>query len=229
MLTRIDIGDTCVVCHVPATTLDVLEFRVRIRCLADDVRRQEAARWFARHTNVTGEELATYAENLRAETCLSPARVFELFGRYASDDVPLDVLLYGACESLCEVAGLSKEVLAGVVAFRDRQSGIKPSWRPESVCTCIRCRWNGPPEDAPDELPPGMTCIYLEADIRSVLAATSVAGLTDPSEPYWLSQLRGAMEQAVARRLAHDREAQEEKKQWSQANDELATMLGGRR
>lgn len=194
MIVTLDIAGAALACRVPQTTLDVLQWRVRIASLPLEAKLRCANDWLRSHVVNTDE-------NGPADT--QWLGLLQHLAGIDTTDTPAIAHLLLAGDLLCEQAGYPAELLAGIVTFRDRQNGIDPNWKPQPVCDCYQCVSRGRVPNDPD-----MVCVYDVPDM-SVEAAIALSGIEDVNEPYWLTQVRGAMQRADSRRWAHEREQRE--------------------
>ena len=211
----LDMSGTTLECRVPTTAAEVLDFRVRIRCITDPTARLLAARqWFFEHVLDSPAELPEWPKT-------------------DEEELPGSIWLYAACETLISRACLSEDVIRDVVRLEDRKNGIAEDWRPRSKCDCVQCRWD--PRDGPmPELPPEHECLFGGLDPRAALVVSEVSGVEDLSQPYWLVQARAALQVAQWRRWRHEAEERErkdtERPEWLKAASQLGDLLrGGRR
>lgn len=122
------------------------------------------------------------------------------------------------CQAIAASAGLPDTVLDGIAGLLDKQNDIPQGWKPESICTCVKCRKG-------TDNPRGMSCLYDEFDQRAVVAIARVAGVTDTGEPYYVAQVRAALSHAEGRRMAHERQKREEQAEY----DDIMKRKGLRR
>lgn len=195
-LTLGDLGT--VRCTEPQTTRDVLDYRVRI-CLLDDEIRQvrESARWMSRHV-------------ISPQKWADPSALLEDVLAASSEETPVLVDFLRACHALCDAAGISESVETRMRTLLDHQNGLDPEWVQPSQCECAACRRGATLRVE------GSVCIYEDAGADVLLALSEVADL-DPGEcdePYYVTQIRGVYKRSRDRLSAWKRLQDEEHAQY---------------
>lgn len=215
MIVRLDMSGELVECLVPETAAEVLDFRVRIRCIDDaDVRLGAARQWFLE----------------RADGVPIDADGLPAWPSTEGEELPGSVWLFAACETLISHAALSDDVVDDIVKLEDRKNDVPPDWQPQSKCDCVQCRWD--PDDGPmPELPPEHTCMFDDIDPRAAHVVATLAGAEDLTQPFWAVQALQALKTAEWRRFRYREEQKEieevEGEEFREASAELGSMLRG--
>jgi len=194
----------------PATTRDVLDWRIWLPSLLIEDYIEQQLVWCARFVpEYSPDDLTLLAAGHAVE-------------HHDGDLKFVGLAIQELGDTICASAELPSFVGADLSRLLDLHNKIDPEWKPtEEACSCPRCR-------RPDEIkinPEGITCIYDGINELALIAGQCALGLDAGTvdEPYYLTQLRHVAKRASARLLRFDRYQRE---QHDKYNKQRAELLG---
>lgn len=208
---RHDLLGTEVSFRPPSTTRDLLHYRVWIAAVRDPEQRWfELIRWVASWVETPAE-------------FAGPDGLAAFLG--AADPSAAAAAFVELAEAIALSAELPPDLIERLQVMLDRQNGIDPKWKPKPSCDCARCR-----RDL-DHIPEGATCLYEEAGADVLHVADWVGDVLEgsSSEPYYLTQIRGAYSRASGRWSAHERERREREEEQREEKSKVLDQVFGPR
>ena len=208
--------------RIPPTAADILDWKIKIQCVS--------------HVVEDGEDGPVRLEGARAQILLglrwaaqwvefdiATSRPADQLGVLIAKWVPEAERFFAVvelCNAICASASLDVEVLDSITAMYDERNSVPKEFKSPPLCPCFRCEMAQ--HEKVVENPPGEKCLFEEVDPRAVLAVMELARVDSVDEPYYVSQIRGALSRASDRKSSYEEKVKKDEAD----SDELRRQSG---